>query len=138
VGKCVDASIIAALKALQARKISRPARAYIFYYPLHHSRCWAAPFFSWLPAQWHLSGSLTPLRLVAILDEITEMGADTQSNLLRAVQEQAVRLVGATREGARAIQRNRRCDDLRHAIAHQIGGPPPSITSFERLKANEL
>jgi transcriptional regulator with PAS, ATPase and Fis domain len=34
------------------------------------------------------------------LDEITEMSADTQSKLLRALQERAIRPVGATREQA--------------------------------------
>ncbi|HVA39406.1 MAG TPA: sigma-54 dependent transcriptional regulator [Candidatus Binataceae bacterium] len=33
-----------------------------------------------------------------LLDEITEMGQDTQAKLLRAIQERAVRPVGATRE----------------------------------------
>lgn len=51
------------------------------------------------------------------LDEITEMGADTQSKLLRAIQERAVRPVGSTREipvNARIIATTNR--DPREAV----------------------
>jgi DNA-binding NtrC family response regulator len=69
------------------------------------------------------------------LDEVTEMGADTQSKLLRAIQERAVRPVGATSE----IPVNVRL------VASTNRDPEEAVTShvlrqdlYYRLQANVL
>jgi DNA-binding NtrC family response regulator len=74
-----------------------------------------------------------------LLDEITEMGAETQSKLLRAIQERAVRPVGSThevqvsariiattnRDPLEAVHRGRLREDLYYRLQASVIRVPP-------------